>query len=971
MKNVFVTKRNNSNNTVTILHQNVCGLSNKKNDMEIYLNERDNIAHFVCISEHFLNKNSVPSVNLENYILSSHNTRMSKKRGGTLIMSLTNRDTEKIAVCNKLYIEEGFEICGVRDVATNIYIYCCYRSPKDINIEVFMKQCELLLEHAFNKRAIICGDFNIDMIKDNKKRNDFLDLLNCYNFRHLIKDVTFKRNDSQSCIDNFITNMPEDLVAKIEVDHNGLADGHAAIFCEINAGDQNTSQNKNRSVSTEIRYFSENSVQTFRKMLLSLNWHDMSTKNFLEKIINIFDQSFRKKKKKHKLKNRLQIKWISKGIKVASKMKRVLCNINKFRCHASVLEYRANYLNIYRKVIGHAKKLAVQSEISKAKESSNAIWKVVNKNRGKFQCRKQENIILKSHSKMVQNPLEIANIFAAQFDHGTIPSTAKWSSVDNCLKQWSKKRYKEISWKPISSYEISRIIQSMENKNSYGYDEMPITIIKRCVDILPEPLADFFNKCYKSGIFPDELKVARVLPVYKKGVKTDPRNYRPISLLPVLSKIFEKLIKSRLLTHLNEYSIINPKQYGFQKNIGTINAIDSLIDDVVSQIHNRKRVAGLFLDLSSAFDTVDHDILLNKLHFYGFRGHTYQLLQNYLSNRKQFVEIKDIDKNMEILTKSELVTVKRGVPQGSILGPILFIIFTNDLCNYICNIVPECHLTLFADDTSAIVSANSIHELGERTKHALMAFLYWFDINNLKLNTAKTQIMLFKNNSKKTDTLNVIMNGAKIDVVECVKFLGVRIDSALNWKQELESIQNAIHSACYALRSLRDDLTVGQLRTVYYALVESRLRYSIMFWGNSYLYNINKALVAQKRAIRSFLRLPQRASCREHFKNLRILTVPSLYVLVLLTVFVKNISKYETSEEQKLRLLTRTKNLKPNFCPKNKIEQHCTRNQAVKMFNMLPINLKMITNDLAFSKKLKAYLLRGCFYSIEEIFAQD
>lgn len=395
------------------------------------------------------------------------------------------------------------------------------------------------------------------------------------------------------------------------------------------------------------------------------------------------------------------------------------------------------------------------------------------------------------------------------------------------------------------------------------------------------------------------------------------------------------------------------------------------MDDIVTEFHSKKKVAGIFLDLSSAFDMVDHEILMRKLYFYGIRGQSHHLLQSYLNNRYQFVELKSSSNNTEFFVRSEYGRVNRGVPQGSVLGPILFILYTNDLRNYICDTVTDCRLTVFADDTSAVVAGDSLSELSSLVSKALTAFQHWFYINSLQLNTDKTKIMLFKPNTKKTDELVVVNNNALLEIVDSVKFLGVRIDTRLNWKEELEVVEHSVSSACYALRSLRDELSIEQLRTVYFALVESRLRYSIKLWGYSYKYNVNRAFVVQKRAIRTIVRIPQWVSCRSYFTKLGLLTVPCLYVFVLLTDFIKNLSKYESLVEQKLRLQTRTKNITQNFFPKSKVLQHSAKFQTVHLFNKLPTELKVITSHSLFSKKLRIFLLKGCFYSVDEIFSNN
>lgn len=950
-----------------IYHQNVCGISTKKDELELYLENLDTKKpHYVCITEHFLNSTNLPLLNLTNFKLIAYNTRVNMTRGGSLILSREECNYEDVPFCKTLYKREFFEICGVRDIDSNLNICCLYRNDKKKHFDNFMEQMEKLLVHFFNKKCVICGDFNVNLLEDDKYKTDFTSLLKCYNFRPLNFSVTYICGEAQSCLDNILTNLPESSIALTDLDHNGLSDGHAGLLCKTTIENSVKFGGKDEFVTMERVCINEHSNKVFRQNIMLHDWTNDGINSFLKNFNEIFRKSFRKKERRVNIRKDQKLKWVTNGVKMSSKMKRVLMSVNKNTNDISVVNYRNNYIRTYRRVLGNAKRLAVQTQILKAENSSKEIWKVVNRHRNKQKVIEREQIVLKVSNNTIINPEELAQTFSINFDHSTSESSSDLRLATTFLEESGQIAESDMTWNAITPNDIYCIVRQMKNKRSSGYDDIQISIVKENIDLLKEPLAYLFNMCYEQGTFPEQLKIAKVLPVYKKGLKTDPKNYRPISLLPVLSKIFEKIVKKRLLSHLNANNIICKRQYGYQKGISTSDAIDSLIDDVVLCLNEKKKVVGLFLDLSSAFDTVDHEILIKKLVYYGITGKNLQLFKSYLQNRYQFVEISSTMNGKERKHTSKLVKVSRGVPQGSILGPLLFILFTNDLVDYISKEVADVKVVTFADDTSAVVSASDSVELERKTNRALSAFYRWFRTNNLKLNTSKTNVLLFKTTARMRETLNVQLNGERIVLVESVKFLGIYIDSFLNWKEELNKIESKISSACYAIRSLRDEATIEQLKIVYYALVESHLRYSIKFWGNSYEYNIHKAFVIQKRAIRTIVRIPQWQSCRQYFKGLNILTVPCLYILVLLTDVIRKPERYENVDDRQIRLGTRRLDLPFTITPQLNIVRHSVRHQAVKMFNCLPTNLKNINDSNVFGELLKRFLLEKNYYSIDE-----
>lgn len=951
-----------------VLYQNLCGVTNKKDEIELYLHGLLVKPSLLCVCEHFLNNVSASMFNVCEYNLVSINTRVNKKRGGSLILARNDKNVEDLNICRQLYKINSFEICGVKDLDTNINIICIYRTPDNKLFDSFICNLELLLEQFFNKKCAIFGDFNIDFLTDSKQKSELLSILSCYNYRHLVNTPTFMRNHSKSCIDNVLTNLTSEELGTMDVDFNGLGDGHASLSCTLlTKGIETKKRIKEEIYIAEKRCFSHKNRTVFRDQLIKQDWTSMGINTFLSRLVEVFRYSFKKVKKRITLEKNYKINWVTKGIKTSSKMKRFLNNCVVQNTDVTIKQYKINYIKLYRRVIRCMKRLSVAKELSKAENNIKAIWNIVNRHRNKRSSKGMNKIILKCDDKIIDDPQDIACVFSDYFYLGIDQTATDQNDAISILKENCHYVDNSMEFRKVTPNEILNLVVKMENKKSCGWDELKIDLIKDNIDILASPLAEFFNNCVEQSIFPDQLKLAKVLPIFKKGSKLDPSKYRPISLLPILSKIFEKVILHRLNTHLAVNRLISGRQFGYRKGVGTSDAVDTLVDDAVRHLTEKKKVAALFLDLSSAFDTVDHNILLGKLEHYGVRNNLMKLMESYLKNRKQFVEIKCNENGIEQIARSNVKDVARGVPQGSILGPVLFTIFTNDLVSYMNNNFPMVRLVLFADDTNAIISADNIEELNNSVQTTIIAFHSWFVSNHLRLNTDKTNIMLFKATTRNNDTLLISLNGAIIESVDQVKFLGIHLDSSLNWKAELTAIENSISSACYALRSLRDEVSKKHLLSVYYALIESRLRYSIKLWGNSYKYNINKAFVCQKRAIRTIMRIPPWQSCKEHFKTLGILPLPCLYILVLLSDLAKKLSRLETQEDKQKRLLTRRRDVRIGHVqPTLNVAQHTARYQSVKLYNSLPQNLKIIDSSDLFKCNLKQYLLEECFYSIEE-----
>jgi len=372
----------------------------------------------------------------------------------------------------------------------------------------------------------------------------------------------------------------------------------------------------------------------------------------------------------------------------------------------------------------------------------------------------------------------------------------------------------------ITEEEIFNKIKLLKLDKAKGSDNISIKLIKNISHIIVKPLAYIFNLCFQKGIVPDKFKIATIAPIYKnEGPLNNPSQFRPISLLPITAKLFEQCIYERLYSYLEKNNILSSKQYGFRINKNTEEAINSL----VNKINLKQNNLVVFLDLKKAFDTVDHNIMLSKLETYGIRGNVLNLFKSYLNNRYCNTKIGNLT--------SELDKITCGVPQGSCLGPLLFILYINSITE----LKLHGELTLFADDTCLFLKAKNNQELYIKTNSDLYTIQNWLNANKLSLNVQKTEFIDF---SPVINTnYSIQINNNIIKRVESYKYLGCIINKHLDFSQQIESTERLIKKSCKALNVCINPIFK---KSVFSAFVMSFLNYALSTWGSKNVYNLQK-----------------------------------------------------------------------------------------------------------------------------------
>lgn len=456
-------------------------------------------------------------------------------------------------------------------------------------------------------------------------------------------------------------------------------------------------------------------------------------------------------------------------------------------------------------------------------------------------------------TRVLTNAPDIANAFNLHFSKVNAPTSFAVSSLPRCSHSFYLS--------PVSPHEISQVVKQLKCTGS-GLDNIRPFRVKLIASDISIPLAHVVNLMFRNGGFPDELKKGKVVPVFKKGDRTLINNYRPITIRPFFSKVIEKLLVTRLTNYLNKFNLLTPYQFGFRPNFSSDLALIEFTDYLKHSIDLGFFAGAVFVDFSKAFDTINHAILYSKLDSYGICGPTLTLIRNYLLNRSQVVLVGD--------SYSKSNTINQGVPQGSILGPLLFLLYINDL--------PKClnssRCILYADDTTIFSSDSDLYNLLKELNKDAANIVQWCRNNQLVINPLKTTFMLFHSPRKIIPFVpHLTIDAHVIHPSDATTFLGVTIDSHLKFDKHIAAISSKISFGIRVLIKTRTFFPLHILRSLYFAFIHSHLTYCSSSWGNTYRIHLSKIAHLQNKAIRIITFSHWRDSATPIFSNLGILPI--------------------------------------------------------------------------------------------------
>lgn len=734
-----------------LFYQNVRSLLNKVDELLLCIAGKN--FNVLCISEHWLDSATMKILCLSGYVLGSVFCRSDSRGGGVAIFLGSGLEHREVCVVSDFTVPKCAEITCTYINKFDLNIITLYRPPS-ANFEIFIEKIEgAITALGHEKRVLLVGDFNVLFNTDDRGAARLTDLLGTYGFSSQVHTSTRGNN----CLDNIFTNFLLDS-SELVVCDNGLSD-HKAFELQLPIESTNTIEKQTYQIH---RPLTEEGKHKFYNMLEVCSWSflnndEISTDNkwdsFCSTLKLFIETCFPEKRYRLRNSNAL-LPWFNDELRQKREQLHFLCDLCSQYPSTERSRHLSRYRSHYKIAIQTAKKNYNDNYISRSRNKSKGVWDIINNNRS------SKKRVTKTNCTITPDEF---NCYFTRVAESLLEGSASADDVP-FRPEWDVSA--SFAFREVTYIELRDVIRNLKNKKSRDTFGMTVELLKITRELLLAPLTKLINLSLMEKIFPSCLKGAIVVPIFKKGDKSNLSNYRPIFLLPVLSKVIEKCMAIQIASFLEDNSMLSPDQFGFREGRSTVQAILNLVSAILEGYENKEHTVTVFCDLSKAFDCVSHNLLLRKLSYYGFDRNSIALLTSYLSGRSQCVSLNGKSSKRE--------TIRTGVPQGSVLGPLLFLLYINNLTS----IAHDEKYILFADDTTFSVRNVDLNAAAEASQAAHTRARVWFEKNNLVLNEDKTSRTVFS----LRDTASIP------HLNQATRFLGVQLDTELRFDYHIEDI---------------------------------------------------------------------------------------------------------------------------------------------------------------------------------------
>lgn len=882
-----------------------------------------------------------------------HSCRANRRGGGLSIFVKGTYDVTDVEI-NMI----GIEISNIKCLST-FRIVGVYRPPDNRNLEQTMAKLESILSDSRGKNIMVAGDFNIDLSTNNTENRalakKYVNNMKSYGLE-LCNDV-ITRESSGTVIDHIFSSATGKYRHSIDTIKCSFSD-HNIIVATIETGNDGRCD-----LSIERKKIDYDRLnELLRTRLADVAACNNGINEKTAQLVNCMQRSIAEATTTRRIKPRhkAMCEWIDSSPHIVTMTRE---KNNLWRKNKKFLRDGKDNQHILVRLKDITRKLVSLKALAKEKfystkfascTTSKETWKTINEVISTGKRKERLHVSLEENGAAVVKTL-VAESFAEYF-----------STVGNRLADEIETRPgdaqkviesiasndQSIFLTPATEDEILLLINALETKKAAGIDNIHASTIKNCAETIVPLLTSIINDCISDGIYPDALKIARVVPIFKTGSKKIIGNYRPISILPIFNNVFERVIYNRLEKFIEKNKILYECQYGFRRKCGTNTALSEIVDMLQCQMNDWKtKCTGLFMDLSKAFDCVDHKILLDKLHRMGIRGIAFDLLKSYLSNRKIVVHVND--------SISQPRTMNIGVPQGSVLGPILYLLYVNDIAA----LQLRGKLKLFADDSSVFYASCSFEQNMIKLRDDLPKIAEYFRLNRLTLNLRKTNYVHFGYSRTADDHRNgVELAGTRIEHADKVKYLGLVIDRHMSWEKHIDSVCAKVSGAIGALWKL-SFLPVKILRNLYYAIVHPHLDYAAVIWTQAAQTHLQRVQVLQRKALKCCYKLNMRFDSIALFCDTAktVLPLKAIGVLQLCSIVhssVKQLAKtnftfaYAENHRSRRRPIPMLR-----FQARNGYGESAIQCRGPKEYDALPDEIKNAPRMNTFKARLKKFLL--------------